>query len=213
MPDLHIIGAGGHAKVIVALAEAAGYYIAGIYDDSPAASPQLLGHKVTRGLMNVPDAPDTLAFLAIGGNALRQQFAERFTRVRWAALIHPAAWVAPDVSVGAGSVIMAGCVVQTGAQIGQHVIVNTLAGVDHDCILGDYVHIAPGCHLAGNVQLAQGVFAGVGAMFTPGSLVGAWSIVGAGALVSVTMPANVTAVGIPAKIIKVRPDDWQRGQS
>ena len=210
MPDLHVIGAGGHAKVIVALAEAAGYHIAGIYDDSPTASPQLLGHRITRGLVNVPDVPDTWAFLAMGGNALRQQLADRFTSVRWATLIHPAAWVAPDASVGAGSVIMAGCVVQPGAQIGQHVIVNTLASVDHDCTLGNYVHIAPGCRLAGNVQLAQGVFAGVGAMFTPSASVGAWSIVGAGALVNVTLPANITAVGVPAKTIKERPDGWQR---
>ena len=210
MPELHVIGAGGHAKVIVALAEEAGYRIAGIYDDSLAASPQLLGHNITRGLMNVPDAPDTLAFLAVGRNALRQQLAGRFERVQWATLIHPAAWVAPDALVGAGSVIMAGCVVQPGVQMGRHVIVNTLAGVDHDCVLGDYVHVAPGCRLAGNVHLAQGVFAGVGAMFTPGALVGAWSIVGAGAVVNATLPANVTAVGVPARIIKERPDGWQR---
>ena len=206
MPELHIIGAGGHAKVAMALAEAAGYRIAGIYDDSPGTSPQLLGHKITRGLANVPDAPDTLAFLAIGGNALRQQLAGRFEHVQWATLVHPAAWVAPDALVGAGSSVMAGCVVQPGVQIGQHVIVNTLAAVDHDCILEDYVHIAPGCRLAGNVHLAQGVFAGVGAMFTPGASVGAWSIVGAGTVVNGTLPANVTAVGVPARIIKERAD-------
>ena len=212
MPELHIIGAGGHAKVVVALAEAADYRIAGIYDDSLEACLQLLGHKITRGLVNIPDVPETLAFLAIGGNALRQQLAERFERVQWATLIHPTAWVAPDAAVGAGSVIMAGCIVQPGVQIGRHVIVNTLAGVDHDCILDDYVHVAPGCRLAGNVHLAQGLFAGVGAMFTPSSSVGAWSIVGAGAVVNAILPANVTAVGVPARIIKERPEDGREAE-
>jgi acetyltransferase EpsM len=210
MSKLHIIGAGGHAKVIVALAEAAGHRISGIYDDSPEAPPQLLGHEVTHGLTNVPNIPDTLAFLAVGGNSLRQQLVERFHHVQWAALIHPAAWVAPDAVVGAGSVVMAGSIVQPGVQIGRHVIVNTLAGVDHDGILGDYVHVAPGCRLAGNVRLAQGVFAGVGSVFTPGASVGIWSVVGAGAVVTGTLPANVTAVGVPARIIKGRPDGWQR---
>ncbi|ULH14250.1 acetyltransferase (plasmid) [Deinococcus sp. KNUC1210] len=202
MQPLHILGASGHAKVIVALAHALGHPIAALYDDRIREGdlPAVLGHSVETPVAGLPDTPQTSAVIGIGSNAVRRTLADRFRRVHWEALIHPTAWVAPDAEIGPGSVIMAGAVVQPGARIGAHVIVNTLASVDHDCVLEDYVHVAPGCHLAGNVHLGEGVFAGVGAVFTPGNQVGAWSTIGAGATVISSFPAGITAVGVPARI-------------
>ncbi|WP_229777724.1 MULTISPECIES: acetyltransferase [Deinococcus] len=203
-PDLHVIGAGGHARVIVALAQAAGYRIAGIFDDQPANPALLLGHPVSGSVRDIPDSVDTWAVIAIGSNAVRERLAAQFRQVQWATLIHPAAWVAPDVVVGPGSVVMAGAVLQPGVRIGTHVIVNTLAGIDHDCRLDDYVHVAPGCRLAGNVHLETGVFAGVGCSFIPGVTVGPWAQLGAGAVITGALPGGVTAVGIPARPMRGR---------
>ena len=78
-------------------------------------------------------------------------------------------------------------------------ILNTGATVDHDCVIGDAVHIAPGSHLAGNVTLEEGVFLGIGTVVIPGRRIGAWTRVGAGAAVVHDLAANVTAIGVPAR--------------
>lgn len=105
--------------------------------------------------------------------------------------------------------MLAGVVVQAQATLGRHVIANTGCSIDHDCAVGDYVHLAPGSRLAGGVHLGEGSFLGTKASAIPGINVGEWSIVGAGAVVSRSLSANVTAVGVPAKVIKERPTGWQ----
>jgi acetyltransferase-like isoleucine patch superfamily enzyme len=99
--------------------------------------------------------------------------------------------------------------VQPGTSIGQHVILNTAATVDHDSIVEDFVHIGPGCNLAGNVAVGEGTFFGIGSRAVPGCRVGPWTTVGAGAAVVHDLPANVTAGGVPAKVIKHHELDWQ----
>lgn len=203
MFDVHVIGAGGHAQVVIALAEAAGYRIAGVYDDRRQVGTYVLTHPIVGNLNDVPDNVNTYSIIAIGDNTVRKSLSGRWKYVNWLTLIHPTAWVAPNVIVGEGSVIMAGAIVQPNVQLGRHVIINTLASVDHECVLADFVHVAPGCRLAGNVQLEQGVFGGIGSLYTPGVKVGCWSVIGAGATVIKSLPSGVTAVGVPAKIVKV----------
>ncbi len=79
---------------------------------------------------------------------------------------------------------------------------NTNAAVDHDCLIGDYAHVGPGVSLAGNVTVGEGAFLGIGSVAIMGSTIGRWSTVGAGAAVVHDIPDNVTAVGLPARIIK-----------
>ena len=64
---------------------------------------------------------------------------------------------------------MAGAVVNACAQVGDFVIVNTLASVDHDCRLADGVHVSPRATLAGNIELDTCVSAGIGAVVKPES--------------------------------------------
>lgn len=199
---LHVIGAGGHAKVVVALAEALGWTIAGIFDDRPGPLPSVLGHDVVGSTRDMPDTPETLAVIAIGGNSVRSKLAQQFQDVTWARLIHPSAWVAPSSEILPGAVVMAGVIVQPDVMVGSHTIINTAASIDHDCQIGDFVHIAPGSHLAGNVTVNQGAFLGVGTCCIPGVTVGSWATVGAGSVVLKDLPDQVTAIGVPARIIE-----------
>lgn len=79
---------------------------------------------------------------------------------------------------------------------------NTGATVDHDCILEDFVHIAPGVHLAGNVTLKRGVFCGINSCVIPGKEVGEWTTVGAGSVVTKTVGSHQIVVGVPAKLLE-----------
>ena len=78
------------------------------------------------------------------------------------AAVHPAAVVADSVTLGVGTVVMAGVVVNWDAKIGENVILNTGCTVDHDCVIGDGVHISPGVHLAGDVTVGERAHIGIG---------------------------------------------------
>ena len=93
-------------------------------------------------------------------------------------------------------------VVQPDAVIGDHVIVNTGATIDHDCTIGDYAHLAPGVHLSGSVHVGEGAFLGIGSVVIPGVKIGRWSTLGAGAVAIRDLADGVTAVGVPARVLK-----------
>lgn len=212
MKNLYIIGAGGHAKVIISLAKAANYHISGIYDDKMPIGNTVFGIPVLGVVQDLASQYQAQAVIAIGNNAIRKQIALSLPHMTWLTLIHPSAVVCPSVQLGAGSVIMAGAVIQPDTIIQKHAIINTMASVDHDCLLEDYIHIAPGNHLAGHVTLQEGTFSGINASFIPGVSVGHWSTIGAGAVVNKSIPSNVTAIGVPAKVIKEKEEGWQNQQ-
>lgn len=145
-------------------------------------------------------------FAAIGGDRGRdrlelQQLAESLGLTPLIAK-HPTAFVADDVSVGAGSQVMANSAVCVGSQIGQACIVNTSASVDHDCRIGDGVHIGPGATLAGCVEVGDFATVYTGATVLPRIRIGKGSIVGAGAVVTRDVPEQAVVVGNPARILK-----------
>lgn len=205
-----VVGAGGHAKVIVALIEACGDVVGGVFDGDPKrVGTFVLGHPV-RALRELPaanandanhddDDDDAAVVVAIGVNATRQRVVSELGPRRFASLVHPRAWVAPSARVEAGAVVFAGAIVQPDAVIGAHAIVNTGATVDHDCVVGAFAHIAPGCHLCGNVVVAEGAFVGVGASVIPGRTIGAWATVGAGGVVAKDIQPRAVVKGVPAK--------------
>ena len=95
----------------------------------------------------------------------------------FAILRHPSAIIASDVQIGEGTVIMAGVIIQPSCKIGKHVILNTSCTVDHDCIIEDFAHIAPGVHLCGGVHVGEGALMGVGSCAVPGAKIEPWSLV------------------------------------
>lgn len=201
MSGLIVVGSGGHAKVVIATARAAGHAVSRVVDDDPdRRGTELLGVAVTWPTTPVLADPEATVVLAIGNNRIRERLAGE-ARCRFATIVHPRAVVDPSTTIGAGTVVFAGAVIQPDAAIGAHAIVNTSASIDHDCVLGDFVHIAPGTHLAGNVTLDTGVFLGIGSVAVPGVRIGAWTTVGAGACVIRDLPSGITAIGTPARRI------------
>jgi len=199
---LVVLGAGGHAKVVLATAIAAGFEVVGVLDDDPAKWEQtVLGVPVTGPIRKVT-SEEVSVVLGVGDNQSRERLAG--LGLRWTSVIHPSALVHPSVEIGSGTVVFAGAVIQPDVVIGEHSIINTGATVDHDCVLGAFVHVAPGVHLSGGVKLGNGVFLGIGSAAIPGVTVGDWTVVGAGGIVVEDLPPGVTAVGVPAKTLYPR---------
>jgi len=199
-----VIGAGGHAKVVVATLRAAGVEIGAILDDDSAKwGRDLLGVRIEGPLAGLQPDVAQGAVLGIGDNATRQSLAQRL-RLEWATVVHPTALVHPSVRLGPGTVVFAGAVIQPDTVVGTHGIINTGATVDHDCVLGDFVHVGPGCHLSGGVTLGEGAFLGIGTVAIPQTRIGAWTVVGAGGVVVSDLPAHALVRGVPARVVGER---------
>lgn len=194
-----VVGAGGHAKVVLSILDACKIEVVGVLDDDPSKIGQyVLGHRVVGASDMLADL-DGQAFIAIGDNRIRSEIAHTYPKFEWISVVHPTAFVHESVQIGVGTVVCAGAIIQPDTQIGVHAIVNTGASIDHDCIIGDYVHCGPGSRLAGNVVLEEGVFLGVGTSAIPGASVGAWSTAGAGAVILGSIPPFTTAYSVPAR--------------
>ncbi len=197
-----VVGAGGHAKVVVATLLASGFEVRWIVDDDVSKhGAKVLGITVSGPVASLADATCDGAVLGIGDNRVRQRLA-RGLAAPWITVIHPAAWVDPTVKVGAGTVVFAGAVVQADTVLGAHAIINTGATVDHDCNIGDFGHIAPGATLAGGVTVGEGAFLGAGSVAIPLAKIGPWATVGAGAVVLSEVPPGEVVVGVPARRIE-----------
>lgn len=200
---VYILGAGGHAKVVVATVQAAGGCVQALYDDDARKwGKAVLGAPIVGAIASVDAAADTGAIIALGNNATRKAVAKQHPTLRWETAVHPNADVHPSITLGAGTVVFSGAVVQPGAVVGRHCIINTGATVDHDCVIGDYAHIAPGVHLAGEVEVGEGAFMGIGSVAIVGVTIGAWARIGAGSVVTKHIPSGAVAVGIPARIVR-----------
>lgn len=196
MKEIALIGAGGHAKVIIEIIEASNDKVVFVNDTNEALS-DVHGYAVHADL---PAAHQSVV-IAIGGNGVRKKIAASLPNA-FATVVHPRANLSTRCTIGEGTVVMAGATINSDASIGRHCIVNTNASVDHDCRIGDYVHVAPNVAIAGGVSIGEGTLVGIGSSILPGVTIGAWSVIGAGAVVIDDVPDHAVVTGIPADIIK-----------
>jgi sugar O-acyltransferase (sialic acid O-acetyltransferase NeuD family) len=155
---------------------------------------------------------NVFVIVAVGSSSLRRRICEQIDIISgkdsYATLVHPRAWVGEFVEIGSGSIVCSGALITTNVKIGRNVHVNIGSTIGHDAILGDFVTLNPSVNVSGNVKVEAGCEIGTGSVLIPLIQVDAWSIVGAGSVVTKSLPANVTAVGAPARLVKQRESGW-----
>jgi UDP-perosamine 4-acetyltransferase len=207
LPPLVLLGAGGHAKVVIDLIRAGNQYeIMGIVDTDPSPR-SVLGAPVIGSDSALPGLRGQgvqHAFVAVGRNETRFRLAELVARNDFELVnaISPSAVIAPSVQLGHGIAAMAGVAVNAESAVSDLAIINTGASVDHDAYIGRCAHIGPGCTLAGNVRIGALAFLGVGVCVIPGVAVGERAVVGAGACVIRDVPSDALAKGVPARVVE-----------
>jgi sugar O-acyltransferase (sialic acid O-acetyltransferase NeuD family) len=212
--DVIIWGGAGHAKVLAECLAYGSDRIVALFDNNPAVTSPLEGVPCYIGMAGLErwrgtrPAGQVHFLIAIGGDKGRDRVALHRTLEQAGltalSVSHPTAFVAGNATVGAGCHILAGARVCVECRVGMESIINTQASVDHECVLGIGVHVAPGATLAGCVRVGDFTMIGAGAVILPRVTIGANTVIGAGAVVTRDLPDNVVAYGNPARIVRSR---------
>lgn len=206
---LIILCAGGHSKVLINALLERNAEIIGIVDrNREMHGEKLLGVSVMGDdslvLAHSPASVLLVNGLGSGGSlGPRRALFEKFKAhgYSFANVIHPASVCARDAILGEGVQLMAGAIVQPGAVIGDDTIVNTAAGIDHDCKIGAHTHIAPGAVLCGAVTVGNEVLLGSGSTVIQGTTIGNSVTVAAGSVVIRDVKDGSCVAGTPAREI------------
>ncbi len=196
-----VLGAGGHAKVIIESLRLSGRQILGLTDPASKVDAEFFGVRLLGGDDAILKFTNDEVLLVNGvgslpGSNIRRDLTLQMKRrgYRFAPVIHPSAVVASDVILDEGAQVMAGAVIQSGARIGLSCIVNTGAIIDHDCIVHDHCHIAPGVTLSGNVVVGEQTHIGTGSSVVHGILIGRKCVIAAGSTVYEDLTDNIRYV-------------------
>jgi len=184
-----LLGGGGHAKVVIdAIKEAGGFTIYGIADPKLKKGASILGvpvigtDEILAKLIKQGIKDAFVSVGSIGDCEVRKKLCNNVKKIgyRLPVIKHPKAVIAKDVELKEGAFIAAGVVVNPGTKIGRNAIINTSASIDHDCEIGDFVHIAPGAVLSGGVKVGDETHIGTGAAVIQNLTIGKRCTIGAG---------------------------------
>lgn len=217
MDNLVIVGASGVGRYVadqlLAVPEwRSSWNILGFLDDDPKLHLVVVDNlRVLGGLDTLQSMLPCAVVVAVGSPKVKYQILKRLEQldVYYPTLIHPRAWLAESTEIGQGVLIYPNVAINHHVQIGDFVTINMGCAIGHDVSIDDHSTVAPQAALAGHTILEPGVDFGIGACTIQDCRIGSWSIVGAGAVVVDHLPSNVTAVGVPAQVIRTREAGWQ----
>ena len=164
MDNIIVIGSSGHAKVVIDIIEKQGAFrIAGLIDRFKPKGETSFKYAILGAEEDIPEIAKSLSIIggvvAIGDNWVRSRVVATIKQLmldfRFVSAVHPSSQIARGVSIGAGTVVMAGTVINSDSTIGEHCIINTKSSIDHDNVIGDFVTIAPNATTGGNVKIAN----------------------------------------------------------
>lgn len=212
MVKIVIWGATGQAIVLEELLSGTSAKIEAFFENDRSVSSPIEGVPIYYGesgfnqwLSAIESRSEYYYLVAIGGNngSVRCKIGKMLKEsgLRAYTAIHHTAFVANNAIIGEGAQILANSNICARVKMGKYCIINTAASLDHECVLGDYIHIGPGAKLAGCVQVEDNVFIGTNATILPRIRIGKNAVVGAGAVVTKDVPADSVVVGNPARVI------------
>lgn len=199
-----ILGAGGHAKSIADIVLKSNDQVIGFLDDNVEIGTAIIKSRDIKVIgkiedsLNIANNQNILFVIGIGNNKVREKIAKQYN-IKYYTAIHPTAVIAQDVQIEEGTVVMANTVINVGASIGKHCIINTGAIVEHDNTIEDYVHLSPSVVLSGTVKIGKYTHLGTGTKVRNNINITANVIIGVGGVVVKDINKEGTYVGVPVK--------------
>lgn len=194
--EVIIIGASGHGKVIADIIEKSGDKVVGFLDDD------LTKAGVIGPVCDCVKYKDKRFIIGIGNTEIRKRIADEYDDLNYYTAIHPEAVIANNAKISEGTAVMANAVINALATVGAHSIINTASVVEHDNIIGNFVHISPGAILCGGVTVGDQTHIGAGAVVRNNVTICGNTTVGCGACVVKDITESGIYIGVPAKPIK-----------
>ena len=191
MKNIVIVGAGGVGREVSLIIQQINmleptWNLLGYIDDNPGN----LGNVVNGYAISNYEAKKSIV------KKLNNKF-------KFATIVHPNVWIHDYMEIGEGCIVYEGVILTANISIGNHVIISPKCGIGHDTVIKDYVSLLWNVNISGNDKIGEGVMFGTGSTIIQGKTVGMGAIIGAGAVVIEDIPVGATAVGVPAKVIKV----------
>ncbi len=208
-----VYGASDHGKYTIDILERQGVHtVVGLVDDAVDSGVELYGYPVlgSGNDLNALTADHDVqgGVIAVGDNHVRGRIASRIRRVmprfEFVTAIHPFTSIGRETTIGAGSVIMAGAIVNGSSTVGEHCFIATKASLDHDSTLSDFGSMSPGATTGGNVTIGAYSTLSIGSTVLHGVNIGAHTVIGAGSTVMRDISSHVVAYGTPAQMIRRR---------
>jgi sugar O-acyltransferase (sialic acid O-acetyltransferase NeuD family) len=186
--DILLIGSGGHAlSCIDVIEQESRYRIAGLIGSAKEVGKEYFGYRV---IAQDEELPSLLKFykfalVAIGGIQSQEPRMQLFQQAiqlgfEMPTVISPTAYISPHASIGIGSIVLHGAVINAGSTIGKNCIINNQALIDHGVTIGDHSHISTGSILNGDVSIGFRTFIGSGSVVKQGLTIGDDCLVGMG---------------------------------
>ncbi|MCP8967840.1 acetyltransferase [Ectobacillus ponti] len=201
---LLIIGAGGHGRVVANIALSMERWKTISFLDDSEKLKGFVGINVIGKISNIHKyVEDYDIFVGIGSSSIREEL-QKSAQMHGAhipTLIHSSAIIGEQVNIGAGTVVMAGTIINCCTTIGEGCIINTGSTVGHDGVIGDYVHVSSGVNLAGTVKIGNNSWIGIGSVVSNNIKIINNCKIGAGAVVVKDINIPGTYIGVPARKI------------
>lgn len=212
MKEIYVLGVGGSTPVFIDLAEDCGYKIAGLYHyNSDRTGGYEHGYPILGSFDDLyqSDIRGTMFLLSQGDMKIREEITGKILKLGGIipTIIHPTAVISKYAKIsGEGAVIGASCIVQADAEIKAGAVLWDMALICHQTTIGNYCFVGPKALVGAHITVEDFAFIGQDALLVSGKVgtMGTSSLLGAGSVLTKELPANVVAVGNPARVVKKR---------
>lgn len=211
MKNIVIVGAGGVGREVSLIIQKINmlsptWNLLGYIDDNPENLGKIVnGYPILGGTDSlVTMEQDTYVVITIANYEVKKRIVAKLNnRFKFATIVHPNVWIHDYMKIGEGCIVYEGVILTANISIGNHVLISPKCGIGHDTVIDDYVSLLWNVNVSGNDKIYEGVMFGSGSTIIQGKSVGKGAVIGAGAVVVEDIPAGATAVGVPAKVIKL----------
>ena len=168
---------------------------------------EIEGHPVIGGLKDIPELieQDYYFINAIGKIGFQKERIELLESLnipdeRYVTFIHPSAYVAPNVKLGVGCVVLPNVSISPGTVLGKccRVMINAIIG--HNNVIGDYCFFAASSCTGAYLTIGDGVFVSLNATVRENLTLKDYSTVGMGAVLTKNIEEGEIWIGNPAKL-------------